>query len=65
MAKNGYYGNGVLFFACDLGVIFLGIHNFEKFKILKNVFKKIQILGYHRKMYRLVRCMRILRGFFN
>ena len=38
IAKNGYYENGALFFAWDLGVIFLGIQIFEKFKILEKVF---------------------------
>ena len=38
MVKNGYYGNGGLRLAWDLGVIFLGIPNHVIDGFLKKIF---------------------------
>ena len=65
IVKNGYYGNGVLFLASDLGIIFLGLPNF---KILgfrkKNVFL-IQTLKFYRKMCGLFPFVPIFKGLFD
>ena len=37
MVKNGYYGNGGLRFAWDLGIIFLGIPNHAIDGFLKKI----------------------------
>ena len=55
---------GVLFFAWDLGVIFLGIPIFQDLKIRKKKFFENLDFGCHREMCRLVPCIPILGGFF-
>ena len=65
IVKNGYYGNGALFLAWDLGLIFLGLLNS---KILgfrkKKLFFLIQIFKFYRKICGLHPCIPIFRGFF-
>ena len=63
IVKNGYYGNGVLFFAWDLGVIFFRHTDFLRFKISKNIFFLNLDFMCHRKMYRLRPCIPILGVF--
>ena len=54
----------VLFFAWDLGVIFLGIPSFKILRFRKSFFLKIQILRCYRKMCWLFPCIPISGGFF-
>ena len=49
-------------FTWDLGVIFLGIPSFKILRFRKKLFFQIQILRFHRKMYKLFPCRPVCRG---
>ena len=53
-----------IFFAWDLGVIFLGTPSFKILRFRKSFFLKIQILRCHRKMCRLFPYIPIFKGVF-
>ena len=59
----GYYENDGFIFACDLGIIFLGIPNWEIDGFTKNFSLKVWSYSHHRKICGLFPCIPISEGF--